>query len=212
MIRKITLLLACLITTFAISCVNNLPEHFEPVPAARYELDKSHSSIHFKVKHLGLSNYTARFTDFTINLGFDMDNPEASKVIATVNPNSIKTDYPFPNKKNFDKFLSQNENWFNSKKFPKITFNSTKIKRTSAQKGIMEGNLTMLGVTKPAKFKVTFNGSYKNKPFSNVPALGFSAIGKIKRSDWGFDTFVPSIGDEVEIIIETEFHKKPSKK
>ena len=65
----------------------------------------------------------------------------------------------------------------------------------------------MLGVTKEIKLKAKFNKAYKVKPYVGKAALGFSASAKIKRSEWGFDTFVPSIGDEVEIIIETEFHK-----
>lgn len=191
-----------------ISACSGTSTEVKRMPSGDYGPDMAHSSVLFRVNHMGLSNYTARFTDFNANLNFNSEEPIKSKLIANVKVNSIKTDFPFLKKKNFDEFLSKNENWFNSKEFPEIKFESTKLKRISKKRGVMEGNLTMLGVTKPASFKVTFNGYYETKPFSNVPALGFSAIGTIKRSDWGFTALIPTISDEVEIIIETEFEKK----
>lgn len=177
------------------------------LPDGDYVLDKSHASLHFKVSHLGLSNYTARFTDFESTLTLDPAAPENSTITASVNPLSIETDYPKPEEKDFDKKLSEDEHWLNGLKFSKITFESTKLTRINANTGTLEGNLTMLGVTKPVSFDVTLNGAYENKPFANVPALGVSASGTIKRSEWGFDTYVPNIGDDVEIIMELEFHK-----
>ncbi len=207
MIKRI---LAISLFSLLFGCVSLTEEikALKKMPAGVYELDTSHTSVHFKVKHMGLSNYTARFTDFSSNLDFNPINPQESTLVVVIKSGSIKTDYPFVKKENFDKFLSQNESWLNSKKFPEIKFESTKIKHTGSKTGIIEGNLTMLGVTKPIQLEVVFNGSYQNKPHVGVPALGFSAVGKIKRSNWGFGAFVPMIGDEITIIIEAEFHKK----
>jgi polyisoprenoid-binding protein YceI len=205
MIKKILQLV--LIGALTTSCVVGL-SGIKDLPSGKYELDAAHSSVHFKVKHLGLSNYTARFTNFKADLDLNTQKPRKSKLVAVIKSNSIKTDYPFKKKKNFDKFLSHNENWLNSKKFPDIKFESTKITRLAGKSGTMRGNLTMLGVSKPIKFKVTFNKAYKSKPYSMVAALGFSAVATIKRSEWGFNALIPSISDKVEIIIETEFHKK----
>jgi polyisoprenoid-binding protein YceI len=208
MTRRIAFILIALFIIPLSSCANKAVQEVKDMPSGVYELDKSHSSLHFRVKHMGLSNYTAQFTKFKANLSFDAKNPETSGLQVAINSNSVKTDYPFPKKKNFDKFISENENWLNSKKYPEIRFRSTSIRKTGSTKAIMMGDLSMLGVTKPAMFNVEFNGSYKNKPHAGVPALGFSATAKIKRSEWGFGAFVPAISDEVEIIIETEFHKK----
>lgn len=204
MIKKF--LLPSLIVLLFSSCGNTLLQSAKELPSGKYELDMGHSSIHFKVSHLGLSYYTARFTDFDADLNFNPNNIEKSSLKAKVKVGSIKTDYNVT-KKNFDKFLSKDKSWFNSTKFPYIKFESTDIIKKSKNKAIMLGNLTLLGVTKSVKFDVTFNGSYKNKPFANKPALGFSAEAQINRSDFGFATFIPSIGDKVKIIIETEFHK-----
>lgn len=186
---------------FALDEVKDMPEGI-------YFNDKNHTSVTFKVSHMGLSNYTARFSESKAELIFDPKYPELSKVTAVVYPSSIKTDYPEKAKIDFDKKLAIEESWFNVIKYPEVRFESKMIQKTSEDTGVMTGDLTMLGVTKSVDFRVVFNGAYKSKPIVNLPALGFSATAKIKRSDWGFNNYVPVIGDEVEIIVEIEFHKE----
>jgi polyisoprenoid-binding protein YceI len=177
------------------------------MPSGIYTLDKSHASVTWKVSHLGLSNYTARFATMDSELNFDAAKPENSSVKATIDVSSIRTDFPATPEKDFDKKLAEDADWFNGTKFPTITFQSTKIERTSETTAKIHGDLTMLGVTKPMTLDAVFNGAYLKKPFADVPGLGFSATGKINRSDWGFSTYVPNIGDSIEILIEAEFHK-----
>jgi polyisoprenoid-binding protein YceI len=179
----------------------------EQMPSGTYTLDTSHSFLHWKVSHLGLSNYTARFTRFAATLDFNAADPTKSKLTVSVDPTSVRTDYPHADEKDFDAKLAKGEEWFNASKFPKITFVSTRIEKTGENTGLIHGDLTFLGVTKPLTLATTFNGAFLEKPFANVPALGFSAISTMQRSDWGFATYVPSIGDAVTIMIETEFHK-----
>ncbi len=180
----------------------------DQMPAGIYQLDKNHASLVFKVNHMGLSNYTAKFTDFSATLTYDPQSPAKSKLEVTVNPLSIKTDYPNPEKTDFDKELSTGETWFNAAKFPAITFASDSIFILSDNKtGIVHGNLTMLRVSKPLNINVTFNGAYKLKPVDNIPAMGFSATAEIKRSDWGLTTSLPTVGDTVKVLIEVEFSK-----
>jgi polyisoprenoid-binding protein YceI len=177
------------------------------MPSGTYELDTSHASVTWKVSHLGLSNYTARFAKMDAKLEFDTKDPTKSKLVATVDPTSVRTDYPNAAEKDFDKKLAQDAEWFNAGKFPEIKFESTKIEKTGENTGKIHGNLTMMGVTKPLVLDAKFNGAYLKKPFADIPGLGFSATATLKRSDWGFSTYVPNIGDEVQILIETEFHK-----
>lgn len=186
---------------------SNATEYNE-MPAGVYRLDETHAQLIWRVSHLGLSNYTARFTNFDANLIFDPQNPENSKLSATVNPTSIKTDYPYPERKDFDRVLIEGEKWFNSEAFPKISFESKEIKRTGDKTGVVTGHLTFLGITKPMTLNVTFNGALVEQPFSKKPTLGFSATGTLKRSEWGMSTYVPFIGDEVELLIEAEFAKE----
>lgn len=183
-------------------------DDYKDMPEGIYLNDENHTSVTFRVSHMGLSMYTARFAQVKSELIFDPKYPELSKVTATVYPSSIRTDYPDKAKLDFDKKLAMDESWFNVLKFPEIRFVSKKIQKKEDDKGIITGDLTMLGVTKSVDLEAVFNGAYKSKPVANLPALGFSATTKIKRSDWGLNNYIPVIGDEVEIIIEIEFHKE----
>lgn len=181
--------------------------------AGTYLLDRAHASLIFKVNHLGLSNYTARFTNFDAAIEFDPNNPVDSTLVATVDPTSIETDYPnfFPD---FNAQL-QNEQWLNTEAFPKITFHSTKIKRTGPKTADIIGTLNLHGVSRTITLNTTFNGGYEHSPYalSDESRIGFSARGKLNRSDFGLTEAIPTtgstlgVGDLVEIIIEAEFTK-----
>src|SRR5690348_8361067 len=62
--------------------------------AGRYIMDPAHTSVNFRVSHMGLSHYTARFTKMDGALDFDPANPAAQKVSVTIDPSSIQTNYP----------------------------------------------------------------------------------------------------------------------
>ena len=173
--------------------------------SGHYQMDKTHASLTWKVQHLGLAYYTARFTDFNIDLTFDAANPEKSTLSATIHPAQVRTEYPYPEKEDFDAVLANDAKWFNSTAFPKITFTATTLTLTGDNTGTLTGDLTFLGVTKPVTLDVTLSGYQEKHPFAGIPALGFSATTTLKRSDWGLKTFLPLIGDDVQIIIEAEF-------
>ena len=174
---------------------------YKEMPSGTYKLDKTHASIIWQVSHLGLSDYTARFADFDAKIEFDSKNPGKSQIEAEINSFSIKTEYPYPEKKDFDKKL-QGKKWFNSDKFPKIIFKSKEVKLIDDKKGLMIGDLTFLGITKEVKFDFIFNGAMKKQPFTKKPTLGFKAMTSINRSDWGMDIYIPNIADEVKIMFD----------
>lgn len=172
-------------------------------PAGAYEVDGSHASLVWKVSHLGLSGYTARFDKISGALNFDPKTPANSTVSITVDPASASTGLP-----NFDTKIR--EQYFQSAKFPQITFKSAKVEQTGPTTGKVTGDVTFLGVTKPITLDVTWNGGVFNK-FAGVYAIGFSAKGALKRSDFGFSAMIPTIGDQVDLAIEIEFFNKPAK-
>jgi len=180
---------------------------FDQMPAGDYTLDRAHATLLWKVSHVGLSSYIGRFTDFTVDLNFKPEAVEQSSLKVSVDPTSLATDYPYHEKEDFSKKLSTGEKWLDAGAYPHIQFVSKSIKKTGETTGVVYGDLTFLGVTKPLSLDVVFNGAYLEKPFASVPALGFSATGTLKRSDWGLATYVPMIGDEVELEIEVELHK-----
>ena len=179
----------------------------EQMPAGIYQLDKTHASLTWKVSHLGLSRYTARFTKMDAKLTMDVKNPAKSQLQVTVFPMSVTTDFPLVSETDFDQTLATGKEWFNADRFPEIRFVSKSIELTGKDTGKVSGDLTLLGKTKPLVLNVTFNGAYQKKLLTNVPALGFSASATLNRSDWGLTTFVPIVSDRVDIQIEAEFDK-----
>jgi polyisoprenoid-binding protein YceI len=175
-------------------------------PAGAYELEKTHVSVTFRVKHLGLSMYTARFVGFDSTLTLDPADPTRSTVVFTIDPMSVRTDFPFPEKEDFDAKVGGTI--LKGKEHPQMRFQSTALRATGPTTGQLTGNLTMGGVTRPATFDITLNGAMPH-PFRKVPMLGFSARGTVKRSDFGLTEYLGPIGDEVEILIEAEYQKAP---
>jgi polyisoprenoid-binding protein YceI len=174
-----------------------------PMPAGVYQMDRGRSSLDWKVKNPGLSNYTARFTRFEATLDIDPAKPENAKLAVTVDPTSIRTDFPFAD--HFDTELIEDADFFNSAKFPEITFASTKIERTGEKTAKVTGDLTLVGVTKQLIIDVTLNAA-KEQPGNSKPALAFSATAKLKRSDFGIVTRT-FIADEMLLLMEAVFIK-----
>lgn len=191
----------------------SLPAYAEKIPYTQmpkgnYVLDMSHTSLVWRVNHHGFSKYTARFTQMKADLNFNPEKPEDSSLTVIIDPSSVKTHYPYAEKKDFDKKLAFGEDWFNAKQFSEIIFKSSKIEKLSDHEANIHGDMTFLGMTKPVILKAQYNASTLSMPWSKKPRIGFSAQTKIKRSDWGFSTYVPNIGDDVEIWIEAEFIKE----
>ena len=173
-----------------------------PAPSGTYVSDPAHSSVIWKIKHLGLSNYTARFTRMTADLSWNSEDPSASKLTATIDPASVQTAYPFPEKENFDQEIGTSEPFLGGQP---IRFVSTSVEITGDNRGKVTGDLTFRGQTHPTTLDVTFNGSMAEQPGSKTPKIGFSAIAMLKRSEWGLAPNIKSVGSEVTVIIETEF-------
>jgi polyisoprenoid-binding protein YceI len=186
------------------------PAFAQGAPAATYVIDKTHSAVMWKGLHQGLSWYTARFTNFDITVDFNPADVSKSKVTATIDPKSIETDYarmrPANRNDDFNAELANGERFFNSAKFPQITFASTAITRTGENTGRMVGNLTFLGVTKPVTLDVTYIGN-RNDPRLQKHKIGFQATGTLKKTDFGMSPG-GSIADDIKIEINAELIQK----
>lgn len=184
-------------------------------PKGTYKNDPSHSSLTFKILHMGLSNYTARFTRFDATLELDPANLKSSSVTVAIDPTSVKTDYTGDFKafhkdspyKTFDEEIGRGEKYLDADKFGTISFKSTKVVQTA--KGLkITGDLTFLGVTKPVTLDASVVGSVEKHPFMGVAVVGFSATTVFKRSDWGMTGTQAYLGDDVTIIFEGEFDQQ----
>ncbi|UDF33012.1 UNVERIFIED_ORG: YceI family protein (plasmid) [Roseateles sp. XES5] len=173
----------------------------DAAPAGAYKTDPSHSSFNWSFSHFGLSHYTARFTRVDARLDWNPEKPEASTLSVTVDPLSVRTDFPWPEQVDFDAKIGGDETFLAGKP---ITFVSKAVRVTGERTGTVEGLLTFRGETHPAVLDVTFNGSMAEHPMMGIPKVGFSATGSIRRSQWGLGFAIPDLSDEVTFAIETQ--------
>ena len=167
-------------------------------PAGTYVLDKTHASLTASLSHMGMSHYAMRFNGLDASFSYDPKTPEASKVQASVDANSMDVGAPKISAQFARDFLAGEEH-------PQITFVSTAISYSGAH-GTMTGDLTLRGVTRPVTLDVTFNGA--GPGLIGGHRMGFSATGDIKRSDFGSKAWLSAVGDDVHIVIEAEFQRK----
>ncbi len=188
-------------------------------PAGRYRLDPTHSSLTFRVNHLGLSNYTARFTRFDATLDLDPANLAASTITATVEPASVRTDYsgdyrgahkdsPY---QSWDEDLARNAKFFNAGQHPTASFRSTRVEQTGPGRVRVTGDLTLLGQTHAVTLDGALVGSVAAHPFTERGAVGFSATGTFSRSAFGMNHLLQPllVGDSVTIQFDGEFQEVP---
>ncbi len=175
-------------------------------PAGVYAIDPHHSTLVFRVSHLGFSHYRGQFTKVDGQLTFDPAHPAAMSVTATIDPKSLSIPTPPPGFK--DTLLGKD--WLNAGQFPQITFRSTKVEPTGPNSANVTGELTLHGVTKPVILETVFNGGYPANAFDGA-RVGFSAHGQFRRSDFGIAYGVPApgtnmgVGDRVDFTLETEW-------
>lgn len=172
-------------------------------PTGRYAADGAHTSVTFRVRHLGLSNYTARFAKVASSLDYDAADPTRSRLEVAIDARSVRTDFPFPDRENFDAKVAD---FIGAAKTPELRFVSRAITRTGPASGVVTGDLTMNGQTHPVTLTATFNGAILD-PRARAPRMGVSARGVFKRRDWGAGAVYPAVGDEVEVQIEAEYVK-----
>ncbi|MEF3304371.1 YceI family protein [Paenibacillus sp. GYB003] len=167
-----------------------------------WAVDPTHSSIDFSVKHMMIANVKGSFHSFEAKVNADPEDLTTADVEFAIDVNSIDT-------RNGDRDAHlRSADFFDTEKYPKITFKSTRIASKGDGEYDVTGDLTIHGVTRSETFQVTFEGAGKD-PWGNEKA-GFSAKGKIKRSDYGltYNAVLEAggvlIGDEIKISLDIE--------
>ncbi len=171
-----------------------------------YTLDPYHTYPNFTVEHWGLSMMHGQFEKSAGKFSFDRaaktGSVELTIETASVNTgDNVKGSRP----RSRDEHL-RSADFFNAAEFPSMVFKSTKTTFAGDFPASVEGNLTLLGVTKPLtltfeRFKCGAN------PFNKKDRCGGNAVGKFKRSDFGMKTAVPAVGDEITLNVEFEGDK-----
>ncbi len=162
-----------------------------------YNLDPLHTSVTWRVSHFDFSYPSGKWMIESGEIALDENNLKNSKVTATIQVDDVMSGI-----QKLDQELIGNQ-FFDAAKFPKAVFTSTNVKQKSASKLIVIGDLTMHGVTKPVTLNVTIN-KIGIRPIIMRKGAGFSATAKIKRSDFGMKSYLPGLGDMVDLSIEVE--------
>ena len=195
MSRLSTAVLACLLPVTAMAAPQT------------YVFDSLHSFSNFSVNHLGMSTIQGRFDKMTGEVILD-EAAKTGSLEAKIATASVSTG----DSKRADGTRSRDEHlrtadFFNSAEFPDMVYKSTKFNFKGDVLESVDGNLTMVGVTKPVKLAVT---GFKcgPHPFTKKPMCGADASAMIKRTDFGVKFGVPAIGDEVKLVIGIEAYPK----
>jgi polyisoprenoid-binding protein YceI len=172
-------------------------------PAARaddYAVDPAHTSLTFKIQHVGISWVYGRFNNVSGTFTVDKADPSKSSFELTIKTDSVDTGNAAR-----DKHL-KSPDFFNAVQYPTVTFKSTAVKPVEG--GVeVTGDLTLHGQTKPVT--VVLKGGDKEVEFpKGFRRVGFSGAVKLKRSEFGMDKMVGPVGDEIPVEVSFEGVKK----
>ena len=160
-----------------------------------YKVDETHSFVNFSISHLGYSFLKGRFNDLAGSFVYDADKPETNAITMEVKTASIDSNHA-----ERDKHL-RGKDFLNVDKYPIATFKTTAF-QPNGDHGVLIGDLTLHGVTKPIKVDVTFVGAGKD-PWGGY-RRGYTGKTTIKRSDWGMTYNLGQAAEtmELEFVIE----------
>ena len=170
------------------------------VPSGEYEVDPTHAYINFQYNHLGLSNPTLSFDDFTVDLDLNNEDPTQSTFSVTIDPASVVSGSEI-----WTDHLTSAD-WLDVAAHPEITFQSTAIEGAGDGAYKVSGDLTVKGESKPVTLSVTINAAM-NHPMNGKPVIGLDASGDLLRSDFGLGKFAPNVSDEVSLDVSVELFK-----
>jgi polyisoprenoid-binding protein YceI len=166
--------------------------------AQDWAFDPSHTSVSFKVNHLGFSEITGFFREFEADVSFDPDDIGATEVSFTIAADSVDTLWPAR-----DEHL-RNADFLDVETHPEITFVSTAVEPTGDASAVVIGDLTIKGVTQEISLDATLNQIGPN-PFNPAQQIaGFTLTGEIDRTDFGVDYGAPAIGAVLPLTINVE--------
>lgn len=173
-----------------------------------WNIDPSHSHVHFSVRHMLVSTVRGSFKVVRGTLEIDEANPELSSVEAEVETASIET-----GDTNRDNHL-KSPDFFEVEKYPLISFKSTKVEQLDENEYKVTGDLSLHGVTKPVVFRADYSGQVKD-PWGML-RVGLHVATKISRKEFGLtwhaalETGGAVVGDEIKIEIDLEAVTQPA--
>ncbi len=175
--------------------------------AADWRIDAAHTTVSFKVRHLGVTWVRGEFQKVSGTVRYDRKNPGASAADIVIDADSINT-----RNARRDNHL-RNDDFLLVEKHPSITFKSKSVKNAGAEGLDLVGDLTIRGVTREVVLKVAdISGEVETR--RGTVKMGASAATRINRKDFGvkYNRLLEAgglvVGDEVRITIDVELNKR----
>jgi polyisoprenoid-binding protein YceI len=167
--------------------------------ADTYTIDPNHTHPSYEISHFGWSMQRGRFDKVSGKIMLDRAAKTGS-VDVTIDVASVSTGVT-----KLDDHL-KSEDFFNVAKYPSMTFKASKIAFNGDAPASVPGEITILGVTKPATLTVT-HFTCGTHPMLKKDLCGADAWTSIKRSEFGMTKYVPNIGDDVKLMVNVEAFK-----
>ncbi len=164
--------------------------------AETYKLDPAHTSIVFRVKHLGVSYVYGRFNGPTGTFVFDESSPSNSTIEMQAETKNVDSAV-----EKRDTHL-KSPDFFNAGEYPLVSFKSKSVKKLSENIYEVSGDLTLLGKTRPITVEANATGAGKD-PWGGF-RRGFETSFSIKRSDFGMNFMMGGVSDEVNLTVSVE--------
>lgn len=164
---------------------------------AAFTVDPVHSTLIFKIMHMGVANFYGRFNGVEGTYTLDEADPSKSQFAFQVKTANVDTG----NEKRDGHLKSAD--FFNAEEYPVISFKSTKVERTGEKTAKVTGDLSMHGVTKPVTIDINITTAKQTRQGFKG---GLETTFTIKRTDFEMDTYVAEggLGDEVTLMVAIE--------
>lgn len=163
-----------------------------------WRIDPVHTQVLFSIDHQGFNQSLGLLKASAGHLRFDADDWSTAQIDVTVDVNSLLLgDAKWEETVRSWRFLD-------AKRWPQARYRSRAVERGEGNGAIVHGDLELHGHTQPLDLKIRLN-KLANDPYAFARTAGFSATATLKRSDYGMDKVLSTVGDTVELRIEAAF-------
>ncbi len=162
-----------------------------------YNIEPGHTYPSFEADHMGLSFWRGKFTKSSGKVVLDRGSRTGGSIEIQIDASTID----FGHQKMNDK--ARGEEMFNVARFPTVTYKSAALKFDGDKLVGVEGEMTMLGITKPLALNVTHFKCIMH-PLLKREVCGADAHGRFDRSDFGMNIGLPRFSPEIKLAIQVE--------
>jgi polyisoprenoid-binding protein YceI len=162
-----------------------------------YNIDPSHTYPSFEADHMGLSIWRGKFTKSSGKIILDRQSNTGGSVEISIDASTVDFGHAKMNEK------ARSAEIFNVAKYPTIIYKSTSLKYEGDKLVAVEGEMTMLGITKPLLLTLTHFKCLIH-PLNKREVCGADAHGRFDRSDFGMDIGLPRFSPEIKLAIQVE--------